>query len=128
MSTFTNFGPLDIDLLQWNGSTFDGITKINGTSNSDDLQWGSLFNNIENGIILQDGAVSTFPLLSESFQLIPILQAGDYCSETINNLQHFLFAYFGDIDDTTFLEMSGPKTASVGSTAQCTSWLISIPS
>ncbi|KAF7979893.1 hypothetical protein HWV62_40687 [Athelia sp. TMB] len=84
----------------WNGSTFDGITKINGTSNSADRQWGSLYNNIENGIILQDGA------------------AGDYCSETIDNLQHFLFAYFGDIDDTTFLEMSGPKTASVGSTAQ----------
>jgi len=94
---------------EWNGTTFGAPTKINGTSNKADqrLTWGSLFNNIGNaglgGIILQgyeDGVYA------------------DYCFQTLPNLQHFLFAYFGDIDETQFLIMSGPKTATVGSTVQ----------
>ncbi|KAF7976426.1 hypothetical protein HWV62_6845 [Athelia sp. TMB] len=85
----------------WNGTTFGQIAKLNGTSNTADIQWGSLYNNIGNGVILQGTHDATFE---------------HYCYETIENLQHFLFAYFGNVNDTTFLEMSGPKTAKVGST------------
>jgi len=85
-------------IADWDGTTFGPPTKINGTSNNADKQWGPLINNIENGIILQQGS--------------------DVCSQTLPNLQHFLFAFFGDIDDTSFLEMSGPKTAKVGQTVQ----------
>ncbi|KZP14000.1 hypothetical protein FIBSPDRAFT_868725 [Athelia psychrophila] len=92
----------------WNGKTFGGITKINGTSNSADKQWGSIFNNAANGgtngggIILQgydDGTDTEFD---------------EFCYQTLPNGQHFLFAYFGDIEETNFLIMSGPKTAKVG--------------
>lgn len=47
------------------------------------------------------------------------MQYADYCYQTIPNLQHVLYAYFGDIDDTSFLVMSGPKTAEVGSNVEC---------
>ncbi|KZP27872.1 hypothetical protein FIBSPDRAFT_853054 [Athelia psychrophila] len=96
----------------WNGKTFGGITKINGTSNSADKQWGSIFNNAANGgtngggIILQgsdDGTNTEFD---------------DFCYQTLPSGQHFLFAFFGDIDDTNFLIMSGPKTAKVGATVK----------
>ncbi|KAJ7105422.1 hypothetical protein C8R43DRAFT_1046824 [Mycena crocata] len=94
---------------EWNGTTFGAPTKINGTSNKADqsLTWGSLFNNIGNagtgGIVLQGGSGNVFD---------------DFCFQTLPNLQHFLFAYFGDIDETQFLIMSGPKTATVGSAVQ----------
>ncbi|KAF7969388.1 hypothetical protein HWV62_27435 [Athelia sp. TMB] len=84
----------------WTGSTFGEITKLNGTSNNANDQWGVLINNIVNdglgGIVLQDpNSGSTLP-----------------------NLQHMLYAFFGDIDATQFLILSGPKTASVGETVQ----------
>lgn len=47
------------------------------------------------------------------------IQYADYCYQTIPNLQHMLYAFFGDIDETSFLIMSGPKTAKVGSTVKC---------
>ncbi|KZP14001.1 hypothetical protein FIBSPDRAFT_1049059 [Athelia psychrophila] len=92
----------------WNGKTFGGITKINGTTNSADKQWGSIFNNAANGgtngggIVLQgdgDGTDTEFD---------------EFCYQTLPSGQHFLFAYFGDIEETNFLIMSGPKTAKVG--------------
>lgn len=40
---------IDLFYWQWNGTTFGDVTKLNGTSNSADLQWGSFFNNAANG-------------------------------------------------------------------------------
>lgn len=97
---------------QWNGTTFGGITKINGTSNSDPNLWHSIFNNNANGGTNGGG----------------FIQQGtgyDYfCYQTLASGQHFLFAYFDDIDETVILIMSGPKTATVGSTVECTSTLL----
>ena len=43
--------------VQWNGTNFGYVTKINGTSNNEDNQWGVLLNNIGNdglgGIVLE---------------------------------------------------------------------------
>ncbi|KAF7969248.1 hypothetical protein HWV62_27899 [Athelia sp. TMB] len=89
---------------EWTGKTFGEITKLNGTSNNANDQWGILINNIGNdglgGIVLQDP------------------NSGAYCSQTLPNLQHMLYAFFGDIDATQFLILSGPKTAKVGETVQ----------
>lgn len=58
---------------QWNGTTFGAPTKINGTSNSADKQWGALFNNIGNeglgGIVLQgaEGSTVSLSLVAYSF-------------------------------------------------------------
>ena len=41
------------------------------------------------------------------------------CSKVIPNLQHMLYAFFGDIDATNFMIMSGPKTANIGEAVQC---------
>ncbi|KAJ7189361.1 hypothetical protein GGX14DRAFT_485142 [Mycena pura] len=93
----------------FNGTTFGFVTKINGTTNSAAAQWGTIINNAPNGggIILQgvdDGTNTEYQ---------------DFCFTTLPNDQHMLYAYFGDIDDTNFLFMSGPATAKVGQTAQC---------
>ncbi|KZP13992.1 hypothetical protein FIBSPDRAFT_1049051 [Athelia psychrophila] len=96
----------------WNGKTFGDITKINGTRNSGPNQWGSIFNNAANGgingggIVLQGGSDGTNT------------EYDDFCFQTISSGQHFLFAYFGDLDETNFLTMSGPKTAKVGATVK----------
>ncbi|KZP14010.1 hypothetical protein FIBSPDRAFT_960069 [Athelia psychrophila] len=96
----------------WNGKTFGRATKINGTSDSADKQWGSLFNNGADGgsdgsgLILQgdgDGTNTEFD---------------DFCFQTLPDGQHFLFAYFGGIEETNFLIMSGPKTAKVGASVE----------
>jgi hypothetical protein len=96
----------------WNGTVFGYVTHINGTTNSAENQWGALFNNVgpsgTGGIVLQgydDGTNTEY----ESF-----------CYQTLPDKQHFLFAYFGDIDSTNFMFMSGPKTAAVGQTVKYT--------
>ncbi|KZP28734.1 hypothetical protein FIBSPDRAFT_885583 [Athelia psychrophila] len=99
-------------VADWNGATFGDVTKLNGTSNSDANQWGSIFNNAANGgvngggLILQGNGDGTNT------------EYDDFCYQTLPSGQHFLFAYFGDFDDTNFLIMSGPKTAKVGSTVE----------
>jgi len=92
-------------ISDWNGTTFGEVTKLNGTSNNDQKQWGSLFNDGNGGIGLQGYDSTTWET---------------YCYQTLPNLQHFLFAFFGDYDETQFLIMSGPKTATVGQTVQYT--------
>ncbi|KZP23998.1 hypothetical protein FIBSPDRAFT_1042550 [Athelia psychrophila] len=89
---------------KWNGSTFGGITKLNGTSNTAPNLWHSLFNNNANG------GTDGFTQQGAGYEY--------YCSQTLPSGQHFLFAYFDDIDETNILIMSGPKTATVGSTVK----------
>ncbi|KAF7969389.1 hypothetical protein HWV62_27437 [Athelia sp. TMB] len=92
----------------WNGTNFGYVTKINGTKNEND-QWGVLLNNIGNdglgGIVLEGYDNYNDPEL-------------DFCTKVLPNLQHMLYAFFGDIDETGFLILSGPKTASVGETVK----------
>jgi len=96
----------------WNGTTFGDITKLNNTKNNENQQWGALINNAADGgtngggIILQGGGDGED------------LEYQNTCYQTLPNKQHFLYAFFGDIDATDFLIMSGPKTAKVGQTVQ----------
>ncbi|KAF7969386.1 hypothetical protein HWV62_27431 [Athelia sp. TMB] len=88
----------------WTGKTFGEITKLNGTSNNVTHHWGVLQNYIGN-----DGK-GPIVLLDPN--------SGLYCSETLDNLQHMLYAFLGDYAITKFLILSGPKTAKVGETVQ----------
>ncbi|KAF7966363.1 hypothetical protein HWV62_38937 [Athelia sp. TMB] len=90
---------------KWTGTTFGEITKLNGTSNNADKQWVVAINNIANG------GKGGIPVQNPN--------NGEYCSQTIPNLQHLLFAFVSDVG-TQPLIMSGPKTAKVGQTVQYT--------
>ncbi|KZP13589.1 hypothetical protein FIBSPDRAFT_869100 [Athelia psychrophila] len=96
---------------QWNGTDFGGITKLNGTSNSLNPfgWWGALFNNVADG--------GTF-VVQGSDDGIGKSPYDEFCYQTLRNGQHFLFAYFGDVDQSIYLVMTGPATAKVGSTVQ----------
>ncbi|KZP13588.1 hypothetical protein FIBSPDRAFT_869099 [Athelia psychrophila] len=100
---------------QWNGTDFGAVTKLNGTSNSEKPhgQWASVFNNAAN-----TGANGGGLILQGSDDDIGEDAYDQFCYQTIPDGQHFLFAYLDDFEASIFLIMSGPKTATVGSTVQ----------
>ncbi|KAF7966519.1 hypothetical protein HWV62_36709 [Athelia sp. TMB] len=88
----------------WTGTTFGEITKLNGTSKNANQEWVIAVNNIANG------GKGGIPVQNPN--------NGDYCGETVPNLQHLLYAFINKAGGVEPLIMSGPKTASVGETVQ----------
>jgi hypothetical protein len=93
-----------------NGLTYGYVTLINETANNADDQWGVIFNNwAEDGSLILQGVDDGTNTEYESF-----------CYQTLENDQHMLYAFFGDFDDTDFIFLTGPATASVGETVTYT--------